>query len=201
MSMEQIIEHVSARSGLDRPTSRRICDAIVEVLGACVPRPRELARWLPDELGAQLVRGEGAAIGDLDGFYHAAVRALRIPRSPAIELAQSVCAALAETLDPEARRMVTSRLPPDIAELVVPRRLPGAHARPVRAGDRTLAGGHPGAAHPLSTSAPRRAQRDSVGREVPHRESKLSTGHASTDEDDQTLAGGRPGSDRPLSGR
>lgn len=201
MTMEQIIERVSAHSGLDQPRARRVCHAVVEVLGSCLPDPGKVARWLPPALGESLARGRPGSISGVDDFYQEVGRALGLAPGPSLEQAQSVCAALAEGLDDEAREMLAGHLPGDVAALLVPAPRPATPERPVHVGSgRGLAVGRPGSEHPVSTSPPRRAHRDSVTREVPHQESKLSTGHVSIEEDEDTLAGGRPGSDRPLSG-
>ena len=201
MTMELIHEHVSAHSGLDGPAARRVCDAVVEVLGGCMPDPRRVARWLPEPLDEVLIRGEGAGIDDRDGFYREVGRSLDLLPAPAMEQAQAVCTALAEILDAEARQMIAGHVPGDVAELFAPIRRPPSPERPVHdETGRTLASGQPGSRHPLSNSPPR-GHRDSVARDVPHGESKLSTGHPSTEEDDHTLAGGRSGSERPISGR
>ncbi|MFW6057731.1 MAG: hypothetical protein ACOC9W_02635, partial [Persicimonas sp.] len=72
--------------------------------------------------------------------------------------------------------------------------------RDARANERTISEGKHGSEKPLSEARPVEGQRDSIAaQENPYEETKIATGHESTDEDEHTLAGGKPGSDRPVS--
>jgi hypothetical protein len=82
---------------------------------------------------------------------------------------------------------------------VDPRKLPPSPAHPSHGDGHTVALGHAGSQHPVSTSSADRTQSNSVAAADPHGDVKLSSSSGLTQEQvDESLATGHPGSDRPI---
>lgn len=117
-------------------------------------------------------------------FFERVAQEERVPAGFAREHAEVVCRVLGEAFDDEIIARI-ARAAPEIVPLF--RRKddesspdPSATSR-ARAGH-TLAGGRPGSAHPIATSAPRGAQAHSVAEANPHGETKLSSSSGLTQE-------------------
>src|SRR4029079_2041283 len=102
----------------------------------------------------------------------------RVLRATAVEWVQAVCQSLYEALDTERRQLLARRLPDEWAALLAsaPRAPESDEPRGTLPGHgHTLATGRPGSRHPLSESAPRSGQAESVAAENPHGDGKLSS--------------------------
>jgi hypothetical protein len=142
---------------------------------------------------------------DLETFYARVGEEEHLNAGLARETAQVVGEVLRRAVSPETIKRIRRRLPDDFEEIFVN---PHEHTRRpedqldhrAQARQRTLARGEAGSEKPVSESKPQEGHPESIAaQENPYEETKIATGHESTDEDEQTLAGGKPGSDRPLS--
>lgn len=206
---QRVLLHVRQRTGLPSNTeAERAIAATVEALGLALRDPYRVADWIPAPLCGFLLRGAHEesrgllAVADRDSLFRTVKHLEQVPLAKAVELAEVVCEALADALDPDALAVLVRRLPPSIAELLRGAKrspsVPGRH--PVSGSD--LASGRPGSRHPLSEARSPLAHLHSVVvTSNPHSGTKISSGHQTTDDADSTLAGGRPGSVHPLAER
>lgn len=167
----------------------------------------ELASELPAQLrGKPPAPAEfaGPTVMNVDEFYARVAEAEPAPVARALEHAQIVCGVLAEAVLSPATTTRLQKHVPHLASLFEPRVLPPAPPPPVHvaAGPaHDLAGGRPGAAHPIASSDPSTlAHEHSIARsDDPHDDTRLSSAHGTTQErQGRTLATGRPGARRRL---
>jgi uncharacterized protein (DUF2267 family) len=196
----ELVARVSELIGFAR--SEETCPAIratLSALGEQLP-PRErsaLGDALPAPFRAGL--GVGAARSlDVPGFFDAVSRREGVAPGFGREHAEVVCRVLGELLPGALRAEIERTLPQSVADLflgpeagVTP---PGYAVVPVAERHDTLATGHPGSQHPLSSSRPDDTQRHSVaGEDNPHADTKLSSAPGLTQERlDESLATAHP---------
>lgn len=197
-----LMQRLHALTGVtDTDTLQRIAHVVSSVLLEQLPAhdaawfARELPpTWTPSPLPTHVALRPADALAD---FYERIAARAGEPLSFAREHAVSVCRALAQALDADVRKRLTSRLPDALGELFVlaedPRFTPGPRAEPHAR--TTLSEARAGSRHPLSEAAPERAQRESIARTAnPHADTKLSSSRGTTQErEEETLAEGRPG--------
>lgn len=168
----------------------------------------ELARELPaqpdgGEAGVSS-EAEPPPVTSVDEFYALVAKAEAVPVARALEHAQIVCGVLAEAALSPATVTRLQKHAPFLADLFERRAAPAAPSPPVHsnaAPAHDLAGGHPGAHHPIATSNPESlAHRHSIASsDDPHADTRLSSTHGTAQErEGRTLASGRPGSQRRL---
>jgi hypothetical protein len=188
-SEQTLLDHVAAHAGEGAEIASVIEDVLASIDPATDLLVRELiAGELPPRF-AQVVRRRGGK--------------RLLLRGPRLEVAASVCHALAEELSDDAVAALSRALPDPLAGWLVadaPEGREPAMVEPHRT--TTLAEGRPGSRAPLDEARPRGGQAGSVADEDPHANTKLSSSAGTTQErDHDTLADGHPGSDRPLAGR
>jgi uncharacterized protein (DUF2267 family) len=199
MDEGRLLERIGALTGATPPEARRIGQVVTSVLLEQVPAEDCLwvAKQLPEQWAPEpaYVHAQGLAHDALSEFYARVAAREGVEPGFAREHAQSACRALAEALDDDTRRHLTSRLPDELAPLF--ERTPRSSARPQvgHSGARkrtTLSEGRPGSRKPLAAAAPERAQQDSVTRsDNPHADTKLSSSSGTTQErEGETLARG-----------
>ena len=158
-----------------RPTSQRL--------------PAEVVRRLSDDRDLRPTLELDRAPGELTGH-------VALPPGRALELFETVCRAIDDALEAEARAHFRRNLPDDLIAT-----FERARAAPRQAPHHPneLAGGRPGSTEPIAEADP--AQDDSVARDAdPHHETKLSESSGMTQErKHRTLADGEPGSTRSVS--
>jgi uncharacterized protein (DUF2267 family) len=203
IDVQQLVRRIRERTGIvEALDAQRVARAVSSVLLEQLAWQDRawLAHALPEAWSQGLLEPSYLPFSAdaLEDFYARVAAREAVDEGFAREHAQSVCRALAEVLDDDARHKLASRLPDAIAALLVvaePAGAPSAreHA-PAQLRRRSLAEGAPGSAHPLSESAPRRAHSESVVcSDNPHGESKLSSSPGMTQErDSESLARGRP---------
>lgn len=167
----------------------------------------ELAGELPSQHSAEAGSSPAArppSVTSVDAFYAHVARAEALPVARALEHAQIVCGVLAETVLSSATVTRLQKHAPYLADLFerrVPAAAPPPPVHPDNAPARDLAGGRPGAQHPLATGNPESlAHRHSIaGSDDPHADTRLSSSHGTTQErEGRTLASGRPGAQRRI---
>lgn len=208
MSYETYLDSVCRRGGLDSAEqAEEIARATLSVLGeVLVDTDRDaLADELPEPLREALCTGQPNQEYELEEFYRRLAEVEGLNEGLARETAQVVGQVLGRAVDAEVIHRIRQRLPKDYVNLFVnlheyARQPEGPLDHDAKANARTLASGRHGSEKPLSEAKPVEGQKASIAaQENPYGETKIATGHESTDEDDQTIAGGKPGSDRPLS--
>ncbi|QDG50459.1 DUF2267 domain-containing protein [Persicimonas caeni] len=208
MTYDAFLDSICHRGGFESAErAESVAQAVLCVLGeVLVDTDREaLAEELPEALRAALCTRKPNRDYNLEMFYQRVGQEERLNGGLARETAQVVGRVLSRSVSPEVAKRIRRRLPEEYEELFVnPHEGAAAPERPLehtaKANERTLARGKPGSEKPVSESKPVEGQPDSIAaQENPYGETKIATGHESTDEDEQTLAGGKPGSDRPLS--
>jgi uncharacterized protein (DUF2267 family) len=200
---EGILEEIVWRAPLrDRQAAEAVLEATLEILGQhlSLPDAATLGENLPPRYATLPTRAKRHASlpSPSDLFAYVAERE-NVSLGLAVEHAQVVLGALAESLGADARAHLQRRLPPDWAVLFT---------EPVRSAEsdvphgtrpghgHTLAAGKPGSAHPLAEARPTPAHRDSVAAsDNPHAETKVSSG---APDPGDSLAAGRPGADHSL---
>lgn len=207
MTYEAFLDAICHRSGFEsRADGEQMARTVLRVMGEVLPGPdrRALADELAGPLRSALTEREPDRELGLQEVYGQIAREEQVHQGRAREMAQIVGRALRRAVDGEVISQIRSRLP-DFDEIFVnphgDAEAPGRRLDPdAVANDRTLARGRPGSKEPLAEGRPPQGQPDSVATdENPYGDTKIATGHESTDEDDETLAGGKPGSERPLS--
>lgn len=210
---EEFLHEIQRRSGLDDPSRAEVAaGATLAVLAAALDAPdaTRLASELP--AFAERIRSAAGSPEPIDRealFERVAVR-MGARRALAIESAEVVLQVVAASVSSELLVRMRKNLAPDVAALLTlpvetsppERGFRPASERPARRD--TLASGRMGSEHPLSESAPDRAQRHSIAREAnPHGESKLSSARGLTQErlgDSLAGASAEPGPKRNLAG-
>jgi uncharacterized protein (DUF2267 family) len=200
----RLVRRIEALSGLsDAASVQRAARAVSSVLLEQLPPVDRtwLLHTLPQPWSDRAAR-QALPLRDgdaLEDFYARVAAREGTQDGFAREHAQSVCRALAEHLDEDARRRLAARLPDAVATLLaLPEPPSGAaptvHNPEVPRHAQTLAEGKPGSRHPLSEAAPQRAQEGSVVRSNnPHGDTKLSSSSGTTQERlAETLARARP---------
>lgn len=198
------VERVLERTGLaDEAAAAVVIEATLESIGEALLRPERtaIAASIPAPLGEMLSRRPIVPERDAAGFYASVAERAGLAPAFAMEHAQVVCRAVAESLAPELRRRLVRDLPDGFRELF---EIPEPSAPPAERLHHspkstppaaTLAEGRPGSSHPVSESAPDRAHSESVARSPdPHEGSKISSaqGDASDAIADAHSAGKRP---------
>ncbi len=210
MTSSQWFEHVSelgpfASEGDVWRAIRATLRALAEQLD---PVERiQLGRDLPSDLRV-LVESNALRLAEQsptkEAFFQSVAAYEMEPVGRALEHAEIVCRALADTLSETTVARLTRQLPA-LAELFRPPERPAAaqtmgQASPRRPQD--LAEGRPGGTHPIASSdTSTLAHRHSIARsDDPHADTKLSSAMGlSQERDSRTLAAGRPGSRHPVS--
>ncbi len=176
-----------ADAGLpDRATARRIVDATLAVLGERLTSDESaaLSACLAPGLRSVLAASTFDASFDAAELYERVRKRAGVSAGLAREQAQVVVQTIGRAAPDETVRRLARALPPELASLFEPRDAPEVPPPAAPAGT-SLATGRPGSRHPVSESAPSRAQQHSVVREDnPHGDTKISSG--------------RPGPTRPI---
>jgi uncharacterized protein (DUF2267 family) len=201
LDSDRFVKRVQTLSAIpDAEVALRAAHVVISVLAEqLVPSDRaRLKQALPASLSTAVGDAPPRSADDLEAFYERVSRREGAEPGPGIEHAQSVCRALCELLDPDALRHLTSRLPDPLVALFEVRAVPAARP-PVAvphagARERTLAGGRPVSAHPLSAAAPDTTQSGSIAASAnPHADTKLSSTRGTTQEREaETLAKAKP---------
>ena len=208
MTYETFLESICHRGGFESAErAEEVARATLCVLGeVLVDSDRNaLADELPGVLREPLCSRKPNQDYDLQTFYERVSDEQRLNGGFARETAQVVGRVLMRALDAELMSRIRRRLADEYEVLFVnPHEDTPQPDRPLdhdaTANERTLARGKPGSDKPVSDSHPDEGHKGSIAaQENPRGETKIATGHESTDEDDETLAGGKPGSDRPVS--
>lgn len=189
--MHALIEHLADRWP---PSARAALPAVVrEVLRAVAPRlGRESWRSIAAIVGEDALRDAELEPTTLATLEESVGDAAGVPGKIAVELTQMVVIAIGAALDPDARHRLAGELSVPWSTMLADR--PAATSRaatvqPERQGPRTLAEGHAGSDHPVSSAAPRRAQVGSlVSEDDPHADRKLAS---ASEADGRTFASGR----------
>lgn len=170
----------------DRPTARRIIDATLAVIGErlCADENAALGSCLAPTLRSILSASTYSSDFDTAELYERVRRRAGVSAGLAREQAQVVVETIGRFAPEEVIHRLERALPAEVASLLRPREA-GEPPEPTVMPGRALADGRPGSRHPVSESAPTRAQSHSVVREDnPHGDTKLSSG--------------RPGPTRPI---
>ena len=208
MTYEAFLDSICNRVGFEgRDKAEVVATATLRVFGeVLLASDRDaLADALPPVLRDALCSRPSDQDYDLEEFYERLADEEGLNAGKAREMGQVVGRVLARAIDGELTKRLKVRLPDEYRELFVnPHEAAKSPDRPLshkaEANDRTLARGRAGSEKPVSESKPPAGQRGSVAaQENPYEETKISTGHESSEEDEETLAGGKPGSDRPVS--
>jgi uncharacterized protein (DUF2267 family) len=208
MTYDAFLESICHRGGFKTTgTAEEVARGMLRVLGeVLVDSDRAaLAKELPQALRESLCSREPNQDLDLETFYARVGKEEHLNGGLARETAQVVGQVLRRAVNPETMKRIRLRLPDDFEEVFVnphehTSRPKGQLDHDAQARQRTLAQGEAGSEKPVSESKPKEGHPESIAaQENPYEETKIATGHESTDEDDQTLAGGKPGSDRPVS--
>jgi hypothetical protein len=176
--MHPLIEHLADRWP---PSARAASPAVVrEVLRAVAPRlGPESWRSLAAIVGEDALRDAELEPTTLATLEESVGEAAGVPGKIAVELTQMVVIAIGAALDPDARRRLAGELSVPWSTMLADRPASTIHATPAQpapSGPRTLAAGHVGSDHPVSSAAPRRAQVGSVvSEDDPHADRKLAT--------------------------
>jgi len=209
-SNSEIVTLVQARGPFASPgeAEAAVHATLLSLRAALHPQEwSELASELPAQLrGSPAATAEvaGPTVMNVDEFYARVGEAEPAPVARALEHAQIVCGVLAEAvLSPDTITRLQKHVP-YLASLFEPRVLPPAPPPPVHAdasAAHDLAGGRPGATHPIASSDPSTiAHEHSIARsDDPHEDTRLSSTQGTTQErQGRTLASGRPGARRRL---
>jgi uncharacterized protein (DUF2267 family) len=209
MTYDAFLDGICHRTGIDSAReAEALAKATLSVLGeVLLESDRDaLAGQLPAALAEALRSRRAGREYDLEHFYERLSREapIRGNGGRARECAQVVGRTLTRAVDAQLTTRLRRRLPEEFEELFVnPHRAAGSEPTldpRARANERTLARGRPGSDTPVSESRPPTGQTDSIAaQDNPYGDTKLATGHPSSEEDEETLTGGRPGSDRPVS--
>lgn len=198
MEASRLVQDVMVRLGTEREAEgERALQATLETVGERLSAAdaEAIAAELPPTYAEALHRGRREPSLGLDAFQARVARRAGIPTGYARELAQAVCGALradlgADAVDRLDRALWPELLRPSLRDRLGPTtpatghtlaegrpgsRHPLSEARPPL--HDTLSAGRPGSRHPLSEAAPEPSQTESVARENPHGERKLSSGH------------------------
>jgi uncharacterized protein (DUF2267 family) len=193
--MSGVMDRVAALTGVqDQASAENITRAVSSTL--CEELSLQDRTWfthlLPSALVEPATSPSRAPAESAMRFYARVAEREDVELGFAIEHAQCVCRALAETLREDELHHLASRLAPEIAALLsvtepAAPELIRDRPRPTR---HTLAEGSPGSRRPLSEAAPERAQGESVARsDNPHGDTKLSSTAGTTQEREaETLA-------------
>jgi uncharacterized protein (DUF2267 family) len=176
-----------AGAGLpDRATARRIVDATLAVLGERLTSDESAALCACLAPGPRGILAESSFDASFDAaeLYERVRKRAGVSAGLAREQAQVVVQTIGRAAPAGTVRRLARALPPELASLFEPQEAPEVPPPAVAAGT-SLATGRPGSRHPVSESAPSRAQQHSVVREDnPHGDTKISSG--------------RPGPTRPI---
>lgn len=197
-------DDVRRRLGLrTRLEARRVARVVVGAMRDVITRDEAniLARAMPEELSAILLRPSADSTGDVDELVLRVGEREKVGRGFAIEHTLAICQAVGARLSPDDRRRLTADLPAKLRDAFDS--TPETHLeRQARAttpsGRETLATGRPGSHKPLSEGRPPGPQQDSVATPNPHAETKLSSARGLTQERlEETLAEGSPPQGKP----
>jgi uncharacterized protein (DUF2267 family) len=151
---------VAERAGIEPEAAATVVEATLTALAERLLDldARALAARLPPSWASLLARG-GSGDFDPDGLYTRVRLKTGLTPGQALERAQVVCQVLALALDETGRKHLALHLPPEWHPLFTPRAasappfaLHGASRRRMVPGvGTTLASGHPGPRHPLSS--------------------------------------------------
>lgn len=205
MTTDDFTSHVVAHSGVATGFAARVTRVVLAGIGGYLSRgARQLvADELPPALGAIVLAGS-----DLAKPIEEQVLALGPDSGPdsgpnlghARELTASVCRVLVEELSTDALGAIRAAVPSTLAALLEDASTSVAppHIAPGYPRD-TLADGHPGSHHPVSSAHGAEGQSESIAAGNPHAATKLSSTTGSTQERQRdTIAEGRPGSPTPI---
>jgi uncharacterized protein (DUF2267 family) len=152
MNQERLVDEVMRRAGFQQPAMASLAiDATLEVMGQRLgaTEARALVAELPTTSGQAVARGPHGGCFDRDELYRRVSRREGVRIGFAVEHVQVVCQVLAEALGVDGGARLRRSLPPDIAELVMPRAPtpapPPRPRRPTRTTGHTIATGRTGA--------------------------------------------------------
>ena len=203
----ELVERVMADSGMGEPAdAERALRATLTTLGERLTESEAaaLARELPQSLATSLLASAYDIDFDAAELYERVRRREGATPGFSREHAQVVLKVIGSSIGDELRGRLARVLPPEISEVMQPRRasMPPPHEAPSHAPPlTTLATGKPGSSHPVSASAAPAGHTHSVAREAnPHADTKLSGARGLTQErEGDALANARGGPARPIS--
>ncbi|MFP4599448.1 MAG: DUF2267 domain-containing protein [Persicimonas sp.] len=206
MTYDAFLDSLCHQTGVESSErAEAMACAFLRVLGeALLGTDRDaLAAELAEPLSQALCSRPANQDYELEEFYERVGREEGVHAGRAREVAQVVGQTMARAVNREVITRLRRRLPEPFEEIFVAPHVDLSEPRldrDARANERTISEGKHGSEKPLSEARPVEGQRDSIAaQENPYEETKIATGHESTDEDEHTLAGGKPGSDRPVS--
>lgn len=197
MDLQQFVTRVNRRMGVvtDESDILGTIDYLAHFVPALDVRPA--ARRLPAEVVRRLSDDRDLRSNlELDQAPRELAEHVALPPGRALELFETVCRAIDDTLEGEERAHFRRNLPGDLIDTF---ERAAAAARQGPRHPNELASGRPGSTEPVAEADP--AQDDSVARDTdPHDETKLSESSGMTQErKHRTLAEGEPGSTRSVS--
>ncbi len=202
LSRQRFFDHVIQCAGFrSQSEAEDAVRATLAALSSILPTTdaNHIAAQLPDWLDSQL---QATSPRDSASFLDQIAATEGVSVGFAREHAGIILQALGAELSPEGETYLCAMLPPEIAELMLPRAKASTPVRVTTHQERsTLASGRPGSRHPLSESPTGQPQSDSIAQTPdPHADTKLSESRGSTQErQKETIASGRPRRNRSLS--
>jgi uncharacterized protein (DUF2267 family) len=199
--VEHLLGRLTELTGAgDERAVLRVTHAVMTVLLEQLP-PNDRA-WLtaalPREVVADISAGQLSyrPSDDLNAFIERVAAREAVTTGFAREHVQAVLRGLGEALEQSARLRLARFLPDELASWLEPKELAAvpSHAAEAHAHHRsTLSEGRPSSRTPLSESAPRRGQQDSLASsDNPHADTKLSSTTGATQErEKETLSQGK----------